>query len=319
MPKVLILCPTFDHADTLYASISSVRAQHFTDWEMAVIGDGAPDRTFQILKPITYEDSRIKVYRHPKSERNGEIYRDPVIRESNAEFVCHLSDDDIWTPDHLDLMIELLEHAEWANQAPLRMFTNGESEWWPVNHGTPTIRKNITRRIAPSVGINYATYRRDAYLRLPEGWTCAPRDAGPTDMYMWAKFFQNPDLEVASSAVTSAIKFPSNTQERKHRTPEQRMAEIAPWLAKAAQPGLSGRLCRNGSVQGRMFDLFSKHGAGTCQTLEEAFEVIGFLPASPDTKPEPALNGEPMIVPLTEAQRFEALTAWQKVRAQQNR
>jgi glycosyltransferase involved in cell wall biosynthesis len=314
MPKVLVICPTFNHADTLYASISSVRAQQFTDWEMAVIGDGAPDRTFEILEPISVEDARIKIYRHPKSERFGEIYRDPVIRESDAEFICHLSDDDIWTPVHLDLMVELLEHAEWANQAPLRMYTNGKSDWWPINHGTAIIRRNIARRIPPSVGINYAAYRRDAYLRLPEGWTCAPWEDGTSDVYMWAKFFQNPDLKVASSASTSALKFPSSVAGRKHRTPEQRMAEIAPWLAKAAQPGLAEELCRNANIKARMFKLFSEHGAGTCHTLDEAFAAIGFNPSPPDAKPEPALNGEPMIVPLTNAQQAEALSAWQKLK-----
>ena len=315
MAKVLILCPTFDHADTLYASIASVRAQNFTEWEMAVIGDGAPDRTFHILDAMMAEDSRIKAYRHPKSERYGEIYRDPVIRDSNAEFICHLSDDDIWTPDHLDQMITLLEHAEWANQAPLRIFIEGGAEWWPINHGTPALRKTITRHFPLSAGINYVAYRRDAYLRLPEGWTCAPWEAGTSDVYMWAKFFQDPNLMVASSAVTSAIKFPSSVGARKQRSPEQRMAEITPWLAKAAKPGLADGLRRSGSIRERMIQLFSVHGAGLCNTLDEAFEVAGFSPATQGTKPLPALNGELMILPLTEAQRLEAFSAWEQVRA----
>ena len=315
MSKVLILCPTYDHVDTLYASIASVRAQHFTEWEMAVIGDGAPERTFQIVDAISQEDSRIRAYRHPKSARFGEAYRDPVIRESDAEFVCHLSDDDIWMPDHLTQMIRLLERAEWANQAPLRMLLEGGAEWWPINHGTPTMREAVTRHVGVSVGINYAAYRRDAYLRLPEGWTCAPWEAGTSDVYMWAKFFRNPSLSVASSAVTSASKFPSSMGTRRGRTPEQRMAEITPCLARAAEPGFADRICRSGSILSRMVNLFALHGAARCDRLEAAFEVSGFDPVSSEVEPRPALNGEPMLLPLTAVQHREAHDAWVSVRA----
>src|SRR5262245_33361572 len=116
MAKVLILCPTFDHADALFASIASVRAQSFTEWQMTVIGDCAPERTRQSVGTMMAQDSRISARWHPKSVRYGEIYRDPVIRDSSAEFVCHLSDDDSWTPGHLSQMIALLEQAGWANQ-----------------------------------------------------------------------------------------------------------------------------------------------------------------------------------------------------------
>lgn len=320
MPKVLILCPTYDHVDTLYASIASVRAQHFTEWEMVVIGDGAPDRTFQIVDAITQEDPRIRAYHHPKSARYGEIYRDPVIRESEAEFVCHLSDDDIWMPDHLTQMIRLLEHAEWANQAPLRMLVGGGAEWWPINHGTPTMREAVTRHVTVSAGINYVAYRKDAYLRLPEGWTCAPWEAGTSDVYMWAKFFRNSSLSVASSAVTSAIKFPSSMGSRIRRTPEQRMAEITPWLARAAEPGFTDRICRSSSILTRMVTLFALHGAARCDNLEAAFKVSGFDPVSNalPIEPRPALNGEPMLLPLTAAQLREAHYAWVLVQATNN-
>ena len=315
MAKVLVLCPTFDHADTLFASIASVRAQRFQDWEMAVIGDGAPQRTRQIVDAIRAEDARIQLYLHPKSARFGEIYRDPVIRDSQSEFICHLSDDDIWAPDHLDQMLGLLRDAEWANQAPLRIDPAGGIEWWPVNHGTAAMRAGCRTRAPLSAGLNYVAYRRQAYLRLPEGWTCAPWEAGTSDVYMWSKFFHLPDLVVASSAVTSAFKFPSTASGRRPRTPEQRMAEITPWLARAAEPGLADRMRQAGSIRTRMVKLFALHGAGHCDSLASAFALSGLQPVAANMAPEPAINGAPMRLPLTEVQYREALTAWALVRS----
>ena len=241
MAKVLVICPTFDHADTLFASIGSVRAQSFTDWEMAVILDGAPPRTSLVMNAIAGCDDRIHVYRHPKSERYGEAYRDPVIRGSNAEFICHLGDDDIFLHDHLSNLVEQLAQAEWVNQAPLRLNPHLQ-EWLPANYGTGPMRRAMVEGKQITVGINYVAYRRDAYLRLPEGWSCAPWDAGASDVFMWSKFFNDKDLTVASSAVTSSLKFPSRIPTRQHRMPEDRLAEITPWLARAAAPGLAQRL-----------------------------------------------------------------------------
>lgn len=313
MAKILILCPTFDHADTLFASIASVQGQTFTDWEMAVICDGSPPRTEEVLAEIVARESRIRVYRHPKAERFGEIYRDPVIRASSAEFVCHLSDDDIWLNDHLVQMMRLLENADWANQAPMRLDEVGGIEWWPINHGTTAMRDSIRRRLPLSAGINYVAYRRAAYLRLPEGWTCAPWEAGTSDVYMWAKFFHDPDLKVASSAVTSAIKFPSTAGNRGPWTPTRRLAEIAPWLARAATPRLGDALRGRGSILTRMVMLFALHGAGA--NLDEAFARAGLQPAPDGAPPTPALDGAPMVLPMTERQREEARTAWRFTRA----
>lgn len=313
MARVLILCPTFDHADTLFASIASVQGQTFADWEMAVICDGSPPRTDEVLAEIAAREPRIRIYRHPKAERFGEIYRDPVIRESSAEFVCHLSDDDIWLSDHLGQMMRLLEHADWANQAPMRLDEAGGIEWWPINHGTTAMHDSIRRRLPLSAGINYVAYRRAAYLRLAEGWTCAPWEAGTSDVYMWAKFFHDQDLKVASSAVTSALKFPSTAGNRGPWTPTRRLAEIAPWLARAATPGLGDALRRRASILTRMVMLFSLHGAAA--SLDGTFAQAGLQPASEAALPAPALDGAPMVLPLTEGQRGEARIAWRFTRA----
>jgi len=310
MPSVLILCPTFDHAETLFASTASVRAQRFSDWELVVIGDGAPERTAAIVAAISESDSRIRYESHPKSERYGEIYRDRVIRQSNAEIVLQLGDDDLWAPDHIDCMLDLLQEADWANQAPLRVAPDGTAEWWPINHGTSQVRSSIVRGVPVSAGPNFVGYRRDAYLRLPEGWTCAP-PTGPSDAFMWAKFFRIPSLVVASSAATTAIKFPSSIAGRAHLPAMQRFSELQPWLARVAEPGFVRKLCANASIRSRMFTLFGVHEVSGANAWTDALRACGLDPVSADIPPFPARDGEPMVVPLTSAQEREAELAWE--------
>lgn len=310
MATVLILCPTFDHAETLYASTASVRAQRFHDWEMVVLGDGAPNRTAEIMAEISATDHRIRYEAHPKSERFGEPYRDPVIRQSDAEFVLQLGDDDLWAPDHIDCMLDLLQEAEWANQAPLRVAPDDSAEWWPVNHGTAHMRSSIVRGVPVSAGPNFVAYRREAYLRLPEGWTCAP-PTGPSDAFMWGKFFRLTSLNVASTAATTAVKFPSHVAGREKLTAEQRLAELQPWLRQISKPGFVRNLCAEASIHSRLLALFKIHGVSGANSSTEALQMCGFQPTAIDEAPRPARNGEAMTLPLSSRQQQEAERAWQ--------
>jgi hypothetical protein len=314
VPKVLILCPTYDHAETLFASVGTARAQTFTEWEMAIIGDGSPERTYEIIDTLASEDGRIRGYRNPKDVRFGEPYRDPVIRGSDAEFVCHLSDDDLWAPTHLAEMVALLEYADWVNQAPIRILADGMIEWWPINQGTPAARAATQKRLGLSAGINYVAYRREAYLRLPEGWTSAPWEEGASDQYMWSKFHADPSISIASIAKTTALKLPSRQGRRSQFTPDQRLAELAPWMVKIGDPRMLPDLCRKGSVGRRLARLFAIHDTAACGTLEEAFEQSGIRPAPITTEPIPAVDGAAMVTPLTDGQRDEAWLAWAMLR-----
>lgn len=310
MPAVLILCPTFDHTETLFASTASVRAQSFRDWEMVVIGDGAPDRTATIMSAISQDDPRIRYEAHAKSERFGEIYRDQVIRGSRAEVVLQLGDDDLWSPEHIDRMLELLRDADWGNEAPLRVAPDGTAEWWPINHGTPQIRSSIVRGVPVSAGPNFVAYRREAYLRLPEGWTCAP-PTGPSDAFMWAKFFRLAGLRVASTASTTAVKFPSHVPGRSSLNSQQRLAELQPWLARISERGFVRQIRANASVRLRMKKLYELHNVTGTDSWTEALNQSGFTPTSEEGENHPAHNGAPMALPLSAAQQKEASFALQ--------
>ncbi|MEO0913162.1 MAG: glycosyltransferase family A protein, partial [Pseudomonadota bacterium] len=187
MPGNLILCPTFDHSDSLFMSIASVRAQTVEAWRMVVICDGVPPRTIEVLEAICGDDPRITYVSHSKGERYGEAYRDAVIREASEDFIFHLSDDDIWSAVHLERMRALLEEADWGYQSELGVQLAGGSAWTPHNLGTEAMRRAWGRHRFTTGGLNNVAYRRRAYLSLKEGWVPAPAHL-PSDCFMWAKF-----------------------------------------------------------------------------------------------------------------------------------
>jgi hypothetical protein len=222
--------------------------------------------------------------------------------------VLQLGDDDLWAPDHIERMLRLLGDADWANEAPLRVATDGTAEWWPINHGSDAVRSSIVRGVAVSAGPNFVAYRREAYLRLPEGWTCAPAP-GPSDAFMWAKFFRLAGLRVASIASTSAIKFPSHIAGREEWDSARRLAELAFWLARISEPGRVGRLCAQASVRSRLLTLYRLHGVPLLLSWPDALRRCGFEPVPQEAGAAAARDGEPMLLPLSPLQEEEAALA----------
>lgn len=246
MARTLILCPTFDHADALIPAISSVRAQTDPDWEMVVMCDGSPPRTFEILETFARLDPRIRYVSHPKSPRTGEPYRDAVIRASDAEFVLHLGDDDVWSPHHLAAMLGLLEGSDWAHQATLSVTTFGQFSWNFANIQLLREKRAWSSKHIDARGLNNVGYRHSAYMRLPKGWETTPKGQ-PTDTTMWAKFLALPDLRVASSAQATWLKLPGSAA-RATTAPTERAIESGLYLARMGVPGYLGEMCHQAQL-----------------------------------------------------------------------
>ncbi|TGD73381.1 glycosyltransferase [Mangrovimicrobium sediminis] len=314
MANILVICPTFDHGDTLYAAIGSLLAQSVQDWELAVVLDGAPPATHALVEAFTRLDPRIRMYSFPKSQRYGEEHRDAIIRASDAEFVCHLGDDDLYLPDHLAGLRAQLADADWTGRAPLELLDR-ENIWNPRNFGTPTLRAamaaNRIKGINP--GLTNTAYRKSAYLRLPVGWTCAPWEAGASDMYMWAKFFNDPELRVAATSGISVLRFSSRTPQRRGISTQYRTANITPWMAQLARPGLADELRDSAVLFKRMLPLFYLHGTG--DSLESTLQRAGLFATPANEAPNVAIDGEPMSLPVNSRQLAELEDARLFIRA----
>jgi glycosyltransferase involved in cell wall biosynthesis len=59
MPKASVIIPAYNAAEYIGATIESVLAQTFSDFECIIIDDGSTDNTVRTVKG--YSDSRIKI------------------------------------------------------------------------------------------------------------------------------------------------------------------------------------------------------------------------------------------------------------------
>lgn len=101
-PTVSVIIPTYKHRNFVLATLDSVFAQTFTDYEVIVINDGSPDDTAELLQPLA-DAGRI---RYIGQENTGQsIARNRGIEEARGEFIALLDDDDLWPPDNLEWQV----------------------------------------------------------------------------------------------------------------------------------------------------------------------------------------------------------------------
>ncbi len=91
-------------------------------------------------------------------------------------------------------------------------------------------------------GLSFAAHRREAYLRLPEGWATTP-PGWSTDQFMWHKFARQPWCRLRFLRWPVALHFP--TPDRRDWTMQRRADELERWSRIIAGGDAAARLCRD--------------------------------------------------------------------------
>ncbi len=203
MSKILVIIPTFDNGPTLRPAIHGVLHQSEQDVQVVVIGDGAPPSTDSLMDEMCAADHRVHYVPRPKSPRTGEPYRDEIIRATDAEFVLYSSDDDIWMPDHAEVLCRALADHDLA--ATLSIGVNDRLYLSRMDYSDPTDR--ALELTESRVGLTESGHRMDSYLRLPVGWRTAP-PGRYTDHWMWCQWLEQPWVRATTVPEWTVVHIP---------------------------------------------------------------------------------------------------------------
>ena len=238
MVRATVLIPTYDHADLLLRSVASAQRQSVADIEIFVIGDGVPERTRDIMVDLGRADRRIRFFDHPKGPRHGEVYRAAALEHATGRIVCYLSDDDLWLPDHVERMEQLLDGADIGHSMHLEANEDGSLHANFFDLALPRHRE-LLMRYEIGFGLTFGAHTLSAYRRLPHGWRTTPPEVA-TDLYMWHQFLDQSWCRTASLLRPTALHFASPL--RRGWTLEQRLIEIDRWVPRLAEPDIQGSL-----------------------------------------------------------------------------
>ena len=99
VPRISIIVPAHDAADTIEETLASALAQTERDLEVVVVDDGSRDETAAIVERIAQRDQRVRLLRQQRS--GVAAARNAALAASDAEFVAPLDADDLWAPAKL--------------------------------------------------------------------------------------------------------------------------------------------------------------------------------------------------------------------------
>ncbi|BAZ24752.1 family 2 glycosyl transferase [Kalymmatonema gypsitolerans NIES-4073] len=107
MKKVSVIIPVYKVEKYVAATVESVLAQTYKNFELLIIDDGSPDKSIEICQQFT--DHRIRIIR--QENRGVAAARNTGIRHAQGEYLAFLDADDLWTPEKLAKHIEHLENS----------------------------------------------------------------------------------------------------------------------------------------------------------------------------------------------------------------
>lgn len=105
-PSVSVVIPAYKAAGTIAATLDSVLAQTFQDFEIIVVNDGSPD-TLALEKALEPYRDRIVYLRQANQGPAGA--RNTGIQTARGEYAALLDSDDMWAPEHLEAQLALLK------------------------------------------------------------------------------------------------------------------------------------------------------------------------------------------------------------------
>ncbi len=184
-PAISILLPTHNRPEVLAYAIRSVLAQTFSDFELLVSGDGCTDHTAEVVQG--FQDPRIQWFDLPKAPHFGYANLNTVASQARGALVAFMAHDDLWTPDHLELMRREFDNpgVDLAYSRPLWVEPDGTLVPSSFNLRDAAVREDFLAMRFNSIPAATVVFRREC-LRRYGNWNEALPNNGDWDL--WARF-----------------------------------------------------------------------------------------------------------------------------------
>lgn len=269
-PRFSVLLPTHNRADVLGYAIQSVLAQTEADFELLIVADGCTDQTEEVVSRI--KDPRIRFFDLPKAPYFGYANRNIALREAKGRLIAFAAHDDLWLPDHLKLMHELLAttKASWGYSRPLWVSTDGIIVPFCTNLKIAEER-DFFFNTANSLPAACVVHTREALLQAGY-WPENVPSAG--DWVLWKRMILNAQGHLAYLRTPTTLHFSADWKQSRH----SKMPEVQTLLALADTvdwwPDILRHPPGNEPEQARVWNALSSGRMPWVASLREAIDTV---------------------------------------------
>jgi glycosyltransferase involved in cell wall biosynthesis len=151
MKLVTVYIPTKNRLSLLKRSVYSVLAQTHKNIELIIVDDGSSDGTLEYLHQLANENSNVRFFANEKSE-GACVARNRAIVAAQGEFVAGLDDDDEFTEDRIEKMLEAYDDkysfvtsSLWWDHGKRRTLLGGEQV--EISFSDQLLRNHATNQV----------------------------------------------------------------------------------------------------------------------------------------------------------------------------
>lgn len=134
MPLVSVITPTWQRHELLFSrAIPAVQAQTYPTVEHLVVSDG-PDPELASLLDNAPGTRFFQTSEHVEPHYMGARARNQAARHARGDYIAYLDDDNAWRPDHLKLLVGVLEANQGVDFAYSQMVVHDHPNYPPGDH-----------------------------------------------------------------------------------------------------------------------------------------------------------------------------------------
>ena len=174
-PRVSVIVPCFDLGAFLPATIESVLAQTYADFEIVVVDGSTDTATVELLERVEWPHTTIVRAPH----RGVSAARNAGVAHARGEYLCFLDADDLLEPAFLERTVALLDADPTLTFVSTWLYTFGAEEWlWQPE------RCDLVALLAEDTVLTASPVRRDAVVAYG-GFDEAMPEQGYEDWDLW--------------------------------------------------------------------------------------------------------------------------------------
>lgn len=237
-PVVSVITTVYNAETFLEATLRSLLAQTFGNFEAVIIDDGSADGSTGIIERLAAEDARIRFLRQRNQGFAAAVNRG--LAEARGEFIAFLDHDDLWHPDKLRQQVGALRASPAAGLVACHSaLLDGELRCSGWRFGSRVNGKAYRRmRFCDLVAGGSVPLVRREFIQQAGGFDTAPAMQGRTDWDYWLRLSRLCPFTSVDATLVGYVRRPGNFS-ADYRRMIRAGVEV---LAKAAQqdPELAG-------------------------------------------------------------------------------
>lgn len=106
---VSIIVPNYNSAKFIGATIESVIAQTYTNWELVIIDDHSTDGSQSVIQNYAAHNNKIRLLSTQKNSGGPATPRNIGIEAASGEYIAFLDSDDTWFPRKLEYHLTVMQ------------------------------------------------------------------------------------------------------------------------------------------------------------------------------------------------------------------